>query len=209
MTKQSTKQAINSVNKTTKLDIDLTSVLIDKTLTESASIMYIRQATYYYLLRLNGWSRKDLHKAIKQRAEVNATPYNKGVLVKESQVSLYCIEKQAALFSSVKISKTNFESIISKIAVIMQKNKLSFSYLKDILKQKTDSTESEGESEGDSAESNVDKKVKTDIDFESVVEFIKNTTQENRLNLVEVLTESIKNYVDNKEEEEESEEAAA
>lgn len=208
MKKESTKKSVNSIHNNTKLNIDLTSVLIDKTLTESASIMYLRQATYYYLLKLNGWSRKDLHKAIKQRAEVNATPYNKGVLVKESQVALYCIEKQAGLFSSVKISKNNFESIINKIAIIMQKNKLSFTYLKDILKQKTDSTESEGESEGDSTESNVDKKVKTDIDFESVVEFIKNTTQENRLNLVEVLTESIKNYVDNKGEEESEEDAA-
>lgn len=198
------KQSINNVHNNTKLDIDITSALIDKTLTESASIMYIRQATYYYLLKLNGWSRKDLHKAIKQRAEINATPYNKGVLVKESQVALYCIEKQAALFSSVKISKNNFESIISKIAIIMQKNKLSFSYLKDILKQKTDSTESEGESEGDSTESNVDKKVKSTLDFDSVVEFIKNTTQENRLNLVDVLTEAIKNHADSEESEEET-----
>ena len=198
------KQAINSTNKQTKLDIDLTSALIDKTLTESASIMYIRQATYYYLLKLNGWSRKDLHKAIKQRAEINSTPYNKGVLVKESQIALYCIEKQGALFSSVKISKNNFESIISKIAIIMQKNKLSFSYLKDILKQQKDSTESEGESEGDSTESNVDKKVKSSVDFDSVVEFIKNATQDERLALVDVLTEAIKNHVDSEESEEET-----
>ena len=65
MKKENIKESINVTRKESTLNIDYTSVLIDKTLQESASIMYIRQATYYFLLRLNGWTRTDLHKAIK------------------------------------------------------------------------------------------------------------------------------------------------
>ena len=135
MKNTNTKKAINGVHNNTKLNIDLTSVLIDKTLQESASIMYIRQATYFYLLKLNGWTRGDLHKAIKQRASVTNTPYNKGVLVKESAVALYAIENLTTLFNKVKITKNNFESVISILAVIMTKNNVSYNYLKDKLKK--------------------------------------------------------------------------
>lgn len=193
MKKENIKESINATRKESTLNIDYTSVLIDKTLQESASIMYIRQATYYFLLRLNGWTRTDLHKAIKTRSQVTSTPYNKGVLVKESAVALYCMEKESSVFSGVKINKKDFEKVINKIALLMEKNKLSYNYLKDKIKQQNPK-ESEAEAQ-DSAESEAetqDSKESTLTSLQAVIDFINNTTQENRLKIADVLASAIK-----------------
>lgn len=189
---------INLTHKTTKLNIDLTSVLIDKTLQESASIMYIRQATYYFLLKLNGWTRSDLHKEVKQRSQVLNIPYNKGVIVKESAVALYALDNLTSLFNKVTINKKNFESCIDKIALIMQKNKIAYNYLKDKLQNKNPKESAESQ-KVDSQESAESQKVEIkEVDFESVVTFIKTTTQENRLKLCDILDSAIRAAVDKK-----------
>lgn len=200
-TQQKTPDSSVNVTKKTTLNIDLSSVLIDSTLSQSASVMYIRQATYYYLLMINGWTRTDLHKAIKTRASVTQTPYNKGVLVKESLVSEYAITGLHNLFIKIKLDKKNPESIINKIADIMQKNKIAYNYLKDVLvKNPKESTKTQDSQESaESQDSQESKKPESrDIDFDSVVMFIKHTSQANRLKLANILAESIKTYVDNK-----------
>ena len=201
MKKESSKQTkqtiVNLVHKQTTLNIDVTNAILETVLTQTASIMYTRQATYYYLLILNGWTRTNLHKAIKQRAESLSLPYNKGVLVKESLIADYAISNLNKLFTSVKISKKNPESVINKIADIMQKNKIAYNYLKDKLvknpKESTDKQESQ-----ESTDKQESSKQDSTLTLDSVIEFIKSTSQESRLRLADVLADAIKSYADNK-----------
>lgn len=193
MKKENIKGLINATRKESALNIDYTSVLIDKTLQESASIMYIRQATYYFLLRLNGWTRTDLHKAIKTRSQVTSVPYNKGVLVKESAVALYCMKKESIVFSEIKINKKDFEKVINNIALLMEKNKLSYNYLKDKIKQQNPKeSESKKQDSAESESEKQDSKESTLTSLQAVINFINNTTQENRLKIADVLASAIK-----------------
>lgn len=197
-----TKQSINNVVYNTTLNNDITTSLLDKTLQDSYGIMYNRQAVYMYLMTLNGWTRTDLHKAIKARAAVTGVPYNRGILVKESLVTEYTMTHFSKLFRSVNMTvKNDFTKIIESIAKIMYDNKLSYSFLKDkLVKTKespnpTESNPTESSVKNDSMESTKQKKTEVkDIDFDSVVAFIKSTSQANRLKLADFLAAAIESY---------------
>ena len=140
---------INAKNNNTTLNSDLTNILVDNILESTASIMYIRQATYFYLLKLNGWTRVDLNKYIRNRAKLCKVDLNRGVLSKESAVADYCIMQKSVLFNKVNILTDKKESfnVIKKIADIMQANQLKYNNLKDILTDKKESSKEESSKE--------------------------------------------------------------
>lgn len=158
---------INAKNNNTTLNNDLTNILVDNILESTASIMYIRQATYFYLLKLNGWTRVDLSKYIRNRAKLCKVDLNRGVLSKESAVADYCITQKSVLFSKVNILTDKKESfnVIKKIADIMQANQLKYNSLKDILTDKKESSKEESSKEESSKEES--------ISLNSVIKYIK------------------------------------
>lgn len=158
---------INAKNNNTTLNNDLTNVLVDNILESTASIMYIRQATYFYLLKLNGWTRADLNKYIHNRAKLCKVDLNRGVLSKESAVADYCITQKSTLFNKVDILTDKKESfkVIKKIADIMQANQLKYNSLKDILTDKKESGKEESSKEESSKEES--------ISLNSVIKYIK------------------------------------
>lgn len=157
---------INSAVYNTTINDDITTSLIDKTLIDSASVMYTRQAVYYYLLKLNGFKVTDLRKAIMQRAKIQDININRGVLVRESDVANICLVEKSAIFAKVKINKRTPAESIAKIAKLMSDNKLSFTYLQKegFFKKK--------EKQADSTESTQDKK--QDVTLTQVLMYIKN-----------------------------------
>lgn len=201
MKKEIKKTSVNLVHKESTLNQDITNNLIDVILSQSASIMYHRQATYFYLIKVNGWTRTELHKAIKTRAESQGLPYNKGVTQKESLVAEYAILKLKRYFTSVTIDKKNPESTINIMADIMQKNKIAYNYLKDkLVKNPKDSQKEESQ---DSQKEEVQevqevKEVKQVLTLDSVIDFIKNASQDDCLKLADVLSDTIKRNADKK-----------
>lgn len=187
-------KTVNLKNRNTNvLNEDVTTALIDTVLEQSHSIMYIRQATYYFIMKLNGYNKKDVQYFVKKRAKEAGIDLNRGVLSRESSVAEYAIINLNSLFTSVKIDKKQAESCIKKIAGIMSTNDIKYNALKDKLVQdkKPESAdsipqESTQENSADSQES------KTITSFEAVVKFIQSTTQENRLKLADVLATAIK-----------------
>lgn len=155
---------INAKNNNTTLNSDLTNILIDNILEQSASLMFIRQATYFYLLKLNGWSRKDLNFFIRKRAESAKVDLNRGVLSKESAVADFCIMHKASLFAKVKIltNKDKSLQVIKQIANIMVNNNLKYNALKDSLVDKKESSKVES----DKTESNK-------VDLNAVIQYLK------------------------------------
>lgn len=185
-------KTVNLKNRNTNvLNEDVTTALIDTVLEESRSIMYIRQATYYFIMKLNGYNKKDVQFFVKKRAKQAGVDLNRGVLSRESSVAEYAIINLNNLFTSVKIDKKQAESCIKKIAGIMSTNDIKYNALKDKLVQdkKPESADSIPQ-ESDSQESKATQESITS--FEAVVKFIQNTTQENRLKLADVLATSIK-----------------
>lgn len=177
---------INVKNNNTTLNSDLTNVLIDNVLEQSASLMFIRQATYFYLLKLNGWTRKDLNFFIRKRAESANVDLNRGVLSKESAVADYCITQKSVLFNKVNILTDKKESfnVIKKIADIMQANQLKYNALKDSLVDKKESSKAESDkAESDKAESNK-------VDLNAVIQYLKQADSQ-ALNLIIATAESI------------------
>jgi hypothetical protein len=163
---------INAKNNNTTLNSDLTNVLVDNILESTASIMYIRQATYFYLIKLNGWSRADLNRYIRNRAKLCKVDLNRGVLSKESAVADYCITQKSTLFNKVDILTDKKESfnVIKKIADIMRNNQLKYNSLKDILTDKKESSKEESSEEESSKEES--SKVES-ISLNSVIKYIK------------------------------------
>lgn len=155
---------INAKNNNTTLNNDLTNILIDNVLEQSASLMFIRQATYFYLLKLNGWTRKDLNFFIRKRAESSKVDLNRGVLSKESAVADYCITQKSVLFNKVKIltDKDKSLQVIKQIANIMVNNNLKYNALKDSLVDKKESSKAES----DKAES-------SKVDLNAVIQYLK------------------------------------
>ena len=168
---------INAKNNNTTLNSDLTNILVDNILESTASIMYIRQATYFYLLKLNGWTRVDLNKYIRNRAKLCKVDLNRGVLSKESAVADYCIMQKSVLFNKVNILTDKKESfnVIKKIADIMQANQLKYNNLKDILTDKKESSKEESSKEESSKEesSKEESSKEESISLNSVIKYIK------------------------------------
>lgn len=175
---------INAKNNNTTLNNDLTNILVDNILESTASIMYIRQATYFYLIKLNGWTRVDLNKYIRNRAKLCKVDLNRGVLSKESAVADYCITQKSVLFNKVNILTDKKESfnVIKKIANIMESNQLKYNSLKDILTDKKESSKEESSKEESSkAES---------ISLNSVIKYLKQADSQ-ALTLIIATAESI------------------
>ena len=158
---------INAKNNNTTLNNNLTNVLVDNILESTASIMYIRQSTYFYLLKLNGWTRADLNKYIRNRANLCKVDLNRGVLSKESAVAEYCMTQKSVLFNKVDILTDKKESfkVIKKIADIMQENQLKYNSLKDILTDKKESGKNESNKEESTKEES--------ISLNSIIKYIK------------------------------------
>lgn len=182
---------INLMNNNTTLNHDLTNALIDNVLESTASIMYIRQATYFYLLKLNGWSLKELRFYIRERAKKASVDLSRGVFNKETQVSDYCITQKSGLFVSLEYNTNKKESMqtIKKIANIMQNNKLSYSYLKAVLIEKNPDSNTEFSEVSESAESAESDKNKN-LSLDSVLNYIK-TCNIKKLNLIISTAESM------------------
>ena len=164
--------------------------IVTKLLQDSTSVMYNRQASYYFLMKLNNWSRTDLHKAIKNKAESLKLPYNKGVTQKESAVVQYIFDNKNILFKDIEISKTGYNKIIKEIALIMQKNNLSYTYLKKyIVKNPKDSTTQGKQAGNDKTEESTDsttqgKQAGNDkINLQAVIDFIKNCKKSDLLQI--------------------------
>lgn len=198
MKKQTTKTSVNLVHKESTLNNDLNNTLLDAILSQSASIMYTRQATYYFLLKVNSWNRSELHKAIKARAESQCLPYNKGVTQKESSIAEYAILKLKRYFTNVTIDKKNPEKTIESIADIMQKNKIAYNYLKDKLVKNPKDSQKEESQDSQKEEVQEVQEVKEVLTLDSVIDFIKNASQEDCLKLADVLSETIKRNADKK-----------
>lgn len=190
---------VNLVTKDTYLNHDVTNALIDTILEQTYSIMFTRQATYYFIMKLNGYNAKDMYKEVKHRAKLAGVDINGGVLSRETRVAEYAIINLNKLFTSIKLDKNKAESCIKEIAKIMSKNDIKYNALKDKLVQpkkpedeSADSILQESKSNGDSQESETTKKETQETTLESVIDFINNTTQENRLKLADILATAIK-----------------
>lgn len=189
-------KTVNLKNRNTNvLNEDVTTALIDTVLEQTHSIMYMRQATYFFIMKLNGYNKKDVQFFVKKRAKEAGIDLNRGVLSRESSVAEYAIINLNSLFTDVKIDKKQAESCIKKIAGIMSTNDIKYNALKDKLVQpKAESADSiPQESDSQESENSVDsQESKTITSFEAVVKFIQSTTQENRLKLADVLATAIK-----------------
>lgn len=183
---KNSNKTINNVVYDTTLDSDISVALIDKTLIDSHSIMYTRQATYLYLMKLTGVDLKTLRKQILWRAKLGNIEVNRGVLNKESDVANVCLIEKAILFNKVDFSKKNPAESIKIIANIMVNNKLSYTYLK---KEGYFNGESSKEKKQDNKVESTESKSITSL--QAVIDFIENTTQENRLKLADILTAAI------------------
>ena len=184
---------VNLTNKESMLNHDVTNALIDTILEQTYSIMFTRQATYYFIMKLNGYDSKNMYKEVKHRAKLAGVDINGGVLSRETRVADYAIINLHNLFTSVKFDINKAESCIKAIAKIMADNDIKYNALKDKLVQpkneSADSIPQESDSqESDSQESETTQKTT----LESVIEFINNTTQENRLKLADILASAIK-----------------
>lgn len=195
---------INLTNNNTTLNHDLTNALIDNVLESTASIMYIRQATYFYLIKLNGWNLKELRFYIRERAKKASVDLSRGVFNKETQVSDYCITQKSGLFVSLEYNTNKKESMqtIKKIANIMQNNKLSYAYLKDVLTEKNPDSNTESSETTESAESDKNKTLSLD----SVLNYIKNCNIK-KLNLIISTAESVKQTLTESSEQQKSKKA--
>jgi hypothetical protein len=183
---------VNLINKESTLNHDVTNALIDTILEQSYSIMFTRQATYYFIMKLNGYSAKDMYKEVKHRAKLAGIDVNGGVLSRETRVADYAIINLNNLFTSVKLDKNKAESCIKEIAKIMADNDIKYNALQDkIVTKKPESADSIPQ-ESNSQESKTTQKQTQGTTLESVIDFINNTTQENRLKLADVLASAIK-----------------
>lgn len=189
-------KTVNLINKESTLNHDVTNALIDTILEQSYSIMFTRQATYYFIMKLNGYSAKDMLKEVKHRAKLAGVDVNSGVLSRETRVADYAIINLHNLFASVKLDKNKAESCIKEIAKIMADNDIKYNALKDKLVTKkpesADSIPQESDSQESETTQETTKKETQETTLESVIEFINNTTQENRLKLADVLASAIK-----------------
>lgn len=182
---------VNVKNRNTNiLNEDITIALIDTVLEQSHSIMFTRQATYYFIMKLNGYNKKDVQYFVKKRAKQAGVDLNRGVLSRESSVAEYAIINLHHLFTNIKIDKKDFDNCIKKIANIMVNNDIKYNALKNKIVEKKEESENkilqESENAGDSQES------KSITNLEAVIKFIENTTQENRLKLADILANAIR-----------------
>lgn len=190
-------KTVNLINKESTLNHDVTNALIDTILEQTYSIMFTRQATYYFIMKLNGYSAKDMLKEVKHRAKLAGVDVNSGVLSRETRVADYAIINLHNLFTSIKLDKNKAESCIKEIAKIMADNDIKYNALKDKLVTKkpedesSDSIPQESKNQVDSQESETTQ-AQNILTLESVIEFINNTTQENRLKLADILASAIK-----------------
>lgn len=178
---------INLTNKTSTLNNDITISLIDTTLEQTFSIMYNRQATYFYLMKLNGWDKKELQKTIKARAKLCNVDLNRGVLSRESSVAEYAIDKMFLLFKDITINK-DFNKCIHDIANIMISNDIKYNSLKDRLVNKKADNESgsmipqESVKTADSQESEVNT-----ITLKQVLKFIEKASDKDIKTILKVV----------------------
>lgn len=181
---------VNLKHNNTMLNHDVTNALIDTVLEQTNSIMFTRQATYYFIMKLNGYNSKIMQKEVKFRAKQAKVDFNRGVLSREVRVAEYAILNLHHLFANVKLEKKDFHKVICEIASIMNNNDIKYNTLKDKLVEKKEESEEkipqESENAGDSQES------KSITSLEAVIDFIENTTQENRLKLADILANAIR-----------------
>lgn len=111
---------------------DLVNKTIDNMLKQDISIMFTRQATYLYLVKLDNFDKKSLYNRIKERAKIHHLNFNAGVLSKELSVVMLCNEYWNKYFSNVEITESASDCI-KKIAAIMKENNLTYNKLKNLI----------------------------------------------------------------------------
>lgn len=111
---------------------DLVNKTIDNMLKQDISIMFIRQATYLYLVKLDNFDKKSLYNRIKERAKIHHLNFNAGVLSKELSVTMLCSQHWNKYFNNVEITEAS-AVCIKKIAGIMKENNLTYNKLKNLI----------------------------------------------------------------------------
>lgn len=112
---------------------DVVNKTIDKLLRHDITIMFERQATYLYLLKLDNLDKKDLYNRIKERAAIHHLNFNSGVLSKELSVANLCREHWAKYFNNIQVTDKTTDKNIKDIAKIMIDNNLTYNKLKNLI----------------------------------------------------------------------------
>lgn len=112
---------------------DVVNKTIDKLLKHDISIMFERQATYLYLLKLDNLDKKDLYNIIKERATIHHLNFNSGILSKELGVANLCREHWVKYFNNIQVTDKTTDKNIKDIAKIMIDNNLTYNKLKDLI----------------------------------------------------------------------------
>lgn len=139
---------------------DLINKTIDKLLKQDISIMFTRQATYLYLMKIDNYEKKELYNKIKERAKIHHLNFNTGVLSKELSVANLCREYWLKYFNHIIIDDKNTDKIIKDIAKIMINNNLTYNKLQNLIINNTG-----------------DKKTSKNISYQDVMQFLEVATQ--------------------------------
>lgn len=119
---------------------DLVNKTIDNMLKQDITIMFIRQATYLYLVKLDNFDKKSLYNRIKERAKIHHLNFNAGVLSKELSVTMLCNQHWNKYFNDVEVTEAS-AACIKKIASIMKNNNLTYNKMKNLIVSNTTKTE--------------------------------------------------------------------
>lgn len=155
-------------------EFNFANQLIDSILEKSFSIMFERQAVYFYLMKRNGWTRDLLLKEIRNRAKQAGIDINSGVLTKESKVAEYALNKKPELFEKIDFAPEKYRESIHKIASVMIENALKYSALENELKKPNPKKiPLEAESGKASTEAESENESEKIVTYSDVIEYIK------------------------------------
>lgn len=171
-------------------EFNFANQLIDSVLEKSFSIMFERQAVYFYLMKRNAWTRDLLLKEIRNRAKQAKIDINSGVLTKESKVAEYALNKKPELFLDIDFQPENYKKAIHDICKIMVENNIKYNALENELKKPKPEKipeESENEIPGNLEPESAPEKIVT---YADVIEYIKNlkNDENGKTTLSDILT---------------------